>query len=90
MLFRGLLKVQSLPTEVRGVTGPADAAKPQWSQVMQFEAMKSDRCHGCLDMGDICQNQKKKHGEKHNRTSNLCFWKGWKMKLNSALRVELC
>lgn len=29
--------VQSLPTEVRGVTGPADAAKPQWSQVMQFE-----------------------------------------------------
>ena len=26
-------EVQSLPTEVRAVTGPADAAKPQWSQV---------------------------------------------------------
>ena len=47
--------MQSLPTEVRAVTGPADAAKPQWSQMMQFEAMapgmeiQLDRCHGCLE-----------------------------------------
>eukprot|EP00438_Fugacium_kawagutii_P031770 Skav205357 [mRNA] locus=scaffold1956:187680:190464:- [translate_table: standard] len=29
--------VQSLPAEVRCITAPAGAAKPQWGEIMQFE-----------------------------------------------------